>query len=159
MQLLEEDPRLSEGQSGNEHQSGNPVAAICYKIDSGQPVFCFVKSSAGLRIFPKGKVKKGEAAWYAAMREAKEEAGVIGKICHDELTRFSYFRPKKQERETTTAFLLEVTGELRPSEKKRDPVWWDIEKALRKFSKKKYSDNVDEYTRVLELALESISLP
>ncbi len=150
---------MSNDRIDGEEQTRDPVAAICYKLDSGRIVFCFVRSSAGSRIFPKGKVKKGESAWHAAEREAEEEAGVTGVIRREELTTYSYFRPKRKTREQIRAFLLEVSCEQPPSENKRDPVWWDFDKALRKFSKKKYSENEQEYIRVLRLALDSIPLP
>ena len=136
---------------------GDQVAAICYRRVSSGVEFCFIKSSSGRRIFPKGKVEEGERPWDSAAREAKEEAGVLGTVAQQPLTTFWYDRPKRGTHELVTAYLLEVVVSEVRSEKGRKPKWWDLEKALEKLSKKKQADNADELKRVLEEAFQAIA--
>lgn len=140
----------------SEPKPGDQVAAICYRRSSTGIEFCFVKSSSGKRIFPKGKVEKGERPWDSAAREAKEEAGVLGTVCRQPLTTFWFNRPKRGTRELVTVYLLEVVVAEGLREKGRKPKWWDLERALEKLSKKKHADNSDELKRVLREAHDAI---
>jgi len=136
---------------------GDQVAAICYRNGSSGVEYCFIKSSSGRRIFPKGRVEKGEDPWNSAAREAKEEAGVLGKVCPATLTSFWYERPKRGTRELVTAYLLEVVVDKVLREDGRKPKWWTLEKALEKLSKKKHASNAEELKRVLREADAAIS--
>ncbi|MFC1639937.1 NUDIX hydrolase, partial [Gemmatimonadota bacterium] len=131
--------------------------AICYRRVPSGVEFCFIRSSSGRRIFPKGKVEEDERPWDSAAREAKEEAGVLGTVAQQPLTTFWYDRPKRGTHELVTAYLLEVVVSEVRSEKGRKPKWWDLERALQKLSKKKQADNADELKRVLEEAFQAIA--
>ena len=141
----------------SEPQPGDQVAAICYRRVSSGVEFCFIKSSSGRRIFPKGKVEEGERPCDSAAREAKEEAGVLGTVVEQPLTTFWYDRPKRGTHETVTAYLLEVVVSEVLREKGRKPKWWSLERALEKLSKKKQADNADELKRVLKEAFQAIA--
>src|SRR5205809_649464 len=56
--------------------------AIIIRLDAQEPKVLLVtaKRNSGNWIFPKGHIEKGETAEAAALREAKEEAGVVGKL-------------------------------------------------------------------------------
>lgn len=136
----------------SEPQPGDQVAAICYRHGSSGVEFCFVKSSSGRRIFPKGKVEEGERPWDSAAREAKEEAGVLGTVHEQPLTTFWLERPNSGTREHVTAYLLEVAAAHGLREEGRKPKWWNIERALEKLSKKKHTANSEELKRVLREA-------
>ena len=140
----------------SEPKPGDQVAAICYRRVPSGVEFCFIKSSSGRRIFPKGKVEEGERPWDSAAREAKEEAGVLGTVVEQPLTTFWYDRPKRGTHEMVTAYLLEVVVSEVLSEKGRKPKWWDLDRALEKLSKKKHADNADELKRVLKEAHQAI---
>jgi 8-oxo-dGTP pyrophosphatase MutT (NUDIX family) len=141
----------------SEPKPGDQVAAIPWRRGASGVEFCFVKSSSGRRIFPKGKVEQGERPWDSAAREAKEEAGVLGTVVQQPLTTFWYDRPKRGTHEMVTAYLLEVVVSEGLREDGRKPKWWDLERALEKLSKKKQADNSDELKRVLTKAHQAIT--
>jgi 8-oxo-dGTP pyrophosphatase MutT (NUDIX family) len=135
---------------------GDQVAAVCYRKGAEGVEYCLVKTSSGRRIFPKGKVEKGENPWDSAAREAKEEAGVLGDVRRDALTTFWLERPKRGTRELVTAYLLEVVVDKVLREEGRKPKWWTLDKAVEKLSKKKNSANAEELERVLREAQSAI---
>ena len=104
------------------------VAAICYKQDKSNIEFLLVRTSDGLRwTFPKGHVETGESPEEAATREAKEEAGVIGKVRAKPITEYSFplqSAGRSSEKERVVAFLLEVT-----KEQAREPTWFKPQEA------------------------------
>lgn len=155
-------PKLAEASISSSNTFADPgpgdqVAAICYRETDTGVEYCFIKSSSGKRIFPKGKVEKGERPWDSAAREAKEEAGVLGTIDQHPLTTFEFERPKRGSRELVTAYLLRVVVSEGTREKGRNPKWWGFDRALEKLSKKKQSANSDELSRVLREAHEVIT--
>ena len=143
---------LETNAQSSEPGPGDQVAAICYRRSDSGAEFCFIKSSSGRRIFPKGKVEKGEKPWDSAAREAKEEAGVLGNVSPQPLTTFWFERPKRGTRELVTGYLLEVVVDKVLRESGRKPRWWTLERALEKLSKKKQADNAEELKRVLREA-------
>ena len=135
---------------------GDQVAAVCYRRGSDGYEFLFVKTSSGRRVFPKGKVERGENPWDSAAREAKEEAGVLGNVSEQPLTTFWFERPKRGTRELVTVYLLEVVVDKVLREDGRKPRWWSLERALEKLSKKKQAANAEELKRVLREAHASV---
>ncbi len=148
---------ISSRNTSTDPGPGDQVAAVCYRKTESGVEYCFIKSSSGRRIFPKGKVEKGEQPWDSAAREAKEEAGVLGTVSQRPLTTFEFERPKRGTRELVTAYLLKVVVSEGAREKGRNPTWWDFDRALEKLSKKKQSANSDELSRVLREAHEVIT--
>ena len=63
----------------------SPIAqagAVVVRLDGAEPLFLLVKARRDPRvwIFPKGHVEDGETVQDTALREAQEEAGVIGRV-------------------------------------------------------------------------------
>jgi 8-oxo-dGTP pyrophosphatase MutT (NUDIX family) len=58
------------------------AGAVVVRLDGAEPRFLLVKArrDPGVWIFPKGHVEDGETAEQTALREAQEEAGVIGRV-------------------------------------------------------------------------------
>ena len=58
------------------------AGAVVVRRDGPEPLFLLVKARRDPRvwIFPKGHVEDGETAEQTALREAQEEAGVIGRV-------------------------------------------------------------------------------
>lgn len=107
------------------------AAAICYRwINAPERTleFLFVRTNTDRRwIIPKGWIEKGESPSDAAIREAREEAGVEGRITG----RLESFHHGPN---IISPWLLEVTsmGSEKPAE--RTSAWFDLRaarKALR----------------------------
>ena len=80
-------------------------ACVCpYRYRDGSLEICLITSSNGRRWgFPKGTIEPGETLEQAAMKEAREEAGLIGSL-HDEP--LGSFRYEKSGRKLSVTVLL-----------------------------------------------------
>ena len=97
--------------------------------EAGGLEFLLVRTSNGERwTFPKGTVERGESRSEAAEREAREEAGVTGRIGADPLGVYRY-APSRRGFDDVTAFLLEVGRDGLRAEDGRDPTWLGFEAA------------------------------
>lgn len=107
------------------------VAAIAYRAaDSGdKPQFRLVttKGDETKWTFPKGHVEEGEKPWEAAAREAKEEAGVVGRVEHKALARYRY--PTRTGERCVRAFLLDAEATVDAEEAFRRAGWFSFDEA------------------------------
>jgi 8-oxo-dGTP pyrophosphatase MutT (NUDIX family) len=135
------------------------VAAICYRPKGDSIELLLVRSDGRRWIFPKGGVKNGEEPWFAAQREAFEEAGVVGNVAHEALTVFLHYkRGLKQSGQELRimAFPLLVRDIEPPGEKHRKPTWFtvkDAEQALVQDRTFKYADELRRVIRETVAAL------
>jgi 8-oxo-dGTP pyrophosphatase MutT (NUDIX family) len=109
--------------------------AIVVRLDGKKPRVLLVTSKRNRRnwIFPKGHIEKGETAEAAALREAKEEAGVVGKVIGPAgILEYGFMGVKAR----VEYFLAELTREAGPPEDGREKVWCDLEEALDRLSYK-----------------------
>jgi 8-oxo-dGTP pyrophosphatase MutT (NUDIX family) len=60
---------------------------------AGDMVVLITARSSGRWIIPKGYIEKGMSPAESAAKEAWEEAGIIGRVRHDEIGIYSYRRP------------------------------------------------------------------
>jgi 8-oxo-dGTP pyrophosphatase MutT (NUDIX family) len=113
------------------HQSG----AIVLRFDRKEPKVLLVTAKRNPQnwIFPKGHIEKGETAEAAALREVKEEAGVLGRLLGPAGTLEYGFMGVKARVEY---FIAEFTGEAGPPEDGRARVWCGLEEALERLSYK-----------------------
>jgi 8-oxo-dGTP pyrophosphatase MutT (NUDIX family) len=135
------------------------AAAVCYRRADSGIEFLLVRTKGGKYwTFPKGhiKVKQKEAPWYAAKREAGEEAGVDGSIDREPFTRYAYFKGKGAREEIITAFLMHVTSEREPDEPGRNPQWFTPEAAVQKLSEGRHKKFIIEHRRVIDEALSRL---
>lgn len=96
---------------------------------AGGMEFLLVRTSQGGRwTFPKGRVEAGESMSEAAAREAREEAGVSGRVGSEPLGVYRY-APSRNGYDDVTAFLLEVKRDGLEAEAGRDPTWLGFEAA------------------------------
>jgi 8-oxo-dGTP pyrophosphatase MutT (NUDIX family) len=113
------------------HQSG----AIVVRLDGKEPKVLLVTSKRNSQnwIFPKGHIEKGETAEAAALREAREEGGVIGKaIGPAGVLEYGFLGAKAR----VEYFLAEFTREAGPPENGRARVWCVLEEALERLNYK-----------------------
>ena len=136
------------------------VAAICYRRDIRGIEFLLVRTSDGLRwTFPKGHIEKGESPEKAAEREAKEEAGVIGKVRSKPVVEYSFplqGSGPSTRKEKVTAFLLEVTAEISSQEQARDPTWFKLREAKRKLAECREREFAVEHELAVDAAVKEI---
>lgn len=153
--------RLMEAYEGMTKQAGDspvarrdrPVAAaICYRTRRNDLEFLLVRTSDGRRwTFPKGHVEVGETLPAAAAREAKEEAGVRGRLDPEPVTSYRYPDARIGARDVT-AYLLAVQDQRSPAERHRKPKWGDKRRTLQRLVKNRAEEFGYEHERVLAAA-------
>jgi len=106
------------------------VAAVAVRERAaGGSEFLLVRTSNGERwTFPKGHRERGETLAQAAAREAREEAGVRGRVEPKPFAHYRYARVSGPER-PVAAFRLIVEREGLAAESGRDPRWFGFEAA------------------------------
>jgi 8-oxo-dGTP pyrophosphatase MutT (NUDIX family) len=113
------------------HQSG----AIVVRLDKSEPRILLVSAKRNPRnwIFPKGHIEKGESPESAALRETREEAGVVGKMIGPAgILEYRFLGVKAR----VEYFLVQFTREAGPPEEGRARVWCGVEDALERLSYK-----------------------
>jgi 8-oxo-dGTP pyrophosphatase MutT (NUDIX family) len=109
--------------------------AIVVRLDGKKPRVLLVTAKRNPRnwIFPKGHIEKGETAPAAALREAKEEAGVVGKLIGPAgVLEYGFMGVNAR----VEYFLAELTRETGPPEDGRERVWCELDEALERLSYK-----------------------
>ncbi len=110
------------------------VAALPVRRNNGKTEVLLVTSrDTGRWIIPKGWQMKGLKAYEAAAREAKEEAGVEGKINPKAIGRFSYVKAERSSEGAidVTVFLLSVRKECKRWREagQRERAWFPVDDA------------------------------
>jgi 8-oxo-(d)GTP phosphatase len=144
--------------AGDEH-SRQVVAAVPSGFEDGEPRLLVVRTSWGdMWTFPKGKVEPGESRRDAAIREAREEAGVHGVIEERPFTTYRYL--SKHGDDGVRAYLLhsDPAEELLPAEPERQPEWVSAVEARRRLRQGREQVYADEQERVLDEALARLEL-
>ena len=104
------------------------VAAVCYRRQGEGIEFLLVRTSSGKWIFPKGRAHDLLSDSEAALREAWEEAGVLGCIQPECFHTFWYSKGAGPDFDDTAvlmkAYLLEVLHQYEPVEEDRSPTWF-----------------------------------
>jgi 8-oxo-dGTP pyrophosphatase MutT (NUDIX family) len=107
--------------------------AIVVRFDTAEPEVLLVTSrrSPGHWIFPKGHIERGETAEAGALREALEEAGVVGKsIGRAGVLEHRFLGIKRR----IDYFLAELVREAGPPEDGRKRAWCGYDEALERLS-------------------------
>lgn len=105
------------------------VAAIPFRLDThgGFEVMLVTSRTTKRFIVPKGWPMKGKSGRKAAMTEAQEEAGVLGKILKEPAGTYSYWKrlANRFVHVDVIVYLLEVTEELADWQeaKRRQRAW------------------------------------
>jgi 8-oxo-dGTP pyrophosphatase MutT (NUDIX family) len=113
------------------HQAGS----IVVRLDGSEPQVLLVtaKRRRGSWIFPKGHIEKGETPEAAALRETREEAGVIGKLIGPAgILEYGFLGAKAR----VEYFLVQFSREAGPPEDGRKRIWCDPDDAFERLSYK-----------------------
>ena len=89
------------------------AGSIVVRLDGKEPEVLLVTGKRNPKswIFPKGHIEKGETAEAAALRETREEAGVLGKLIGPAgVLEYGFLGAKAR----VEYFLLEFTGDAGP---------------------------------------------
>lgn len=102
------------------------VQSVGREFDEGEVLWLVVRHSGhGKWIFPKGNVEKGEKSEEAAVRETKEETGVLARVV-DRLSETKYFYVLSGERifKTVRFFLMEFISETGDHDSEVSEIAW-----------------------------------
>ena len=103
--------------------------AVLVRLDGKEPKVLLVtsKRNRGKWIFPKGHVEKGETPEIAALREAREEAGVVGRLVGPAgVLEYGFLGAKAR----VDYFVAMFTREAGPPEDGRARRWCALDEAL-----------------------------
>ena len=111
------------------------AGSIVFRLDSKEPQVLLVTARRNPRnwIFPKGHIEKGETPEEAALRETREEAGIIGDlIAPAGILEYGFLGAKAR----VEYFLVQFRGEAGPPEDGRQRTWCRLEDALERLNYK-----------------------
>lgn len=88
-------------------------AAVCWRLGSENLIDVLLVTSrdTGRWVIPKGNIEKGEQLHHCAQREAREEAGVIGRVSKKAIGQFTYLKDPKRLPFVVSVFPLMVEKE------------------------------------------------
>lgn len=139
------------------------VAAVPYSLRGRDIRLLIVRTKDGTRwTFPKGHVERDETQREAAQREAREEAGAVGKSQKSPLTHYLYPRSSRgalnEESYCVRVYLLEVTREEEPKDGRdvRTPEWVTVPEARRRLVLRRSRKYAREHRRVLRIAVRAL---
>lgn len=113
-------------------------AALCYRLNKGKPQILLITSRGTKRwIIPKGWPMSDRPPGGAALQEAYEEAGVIGRVTDAPLGMYSYIKTLSQGRAlpcvgVVYAVHVDAMKGHFPEEGERRLKWFSRKKAARK---------------------------
>ncbi len=118
-------------------------SAIPYRVRDGRTEFLLITSLKGNWIFPKGIVEPGESPEETALKEAREEAGIDGKLHAPPLG--SYSHVKWDTLCEVVVFLLEVETEVPswPEMAERRRAWFGADEARKAIKSRKLGEMLD----------------
>ncbi|MFA9381135.1 MAG: bis(5'-nucleosyl)-tetraphosphatase [Acetanaerobacterium sp.] len=128
--------------------------ALVYRCINGQPELLLIRHKAGGHwSFPKGHVEAGETEQDTALREVREETGLIIAL-KDGFRESVCYRPRPDISKTVVYFIgMKVSGELRAQEEEvADIAWVPFSQAGEQLT---YSND----RRLLSLAQQHLSPP
>jgi len=111
------------------------AGSIVIRLDSKEPQVLLVTARRNPRnwIFPKGHIEKGETPEEAALRETREEAGVVGDlIAPAGILEYGFLGAKAR----VEYFLVQFRREAGPPEDGRQRTWCRLEDALERLNYK-----------------------
>jgi len=111
------------------------AGSIVVRLDGKEPQVLLVTARRNPKnwIFPKGHIEKGETSEAAALRETKEEAGVIGEVIGPAgVLEYGFLGAKAQ----VEYFLLQFKRDAGNPEDGRQRTWCRLEDALERLSYK-----------------------
>ena len=104
------------------------AGGVVFKADGGETRYLLVRANSPAEewVLPKGHIEPGETAEDAALREVREETGVVAEIC--EFIDFTTFTAAK-ERVCVANYLMSAVSEGESVEA-RTSQWGNLEDAL-----------------------------
>ena len=111
------------------------AGSIVIRLDSKEPQVLLVTARRNPRnwIFPKGHIEKGETPEEAALRETREEAGVVGDlIAPAGILEYGFLGANAR----VEYFLVQFRREAGPPEDGRQRTWCRLEDALERLNYK-----------------------
>ena len=108
-------------------------------IDHGSVLLIRTRTRGGKAVwtFPKGRIRRGEAFWEAALREIREETGYLCRLKQKlQATNYTFHSDTTQIRKTVHWFLVEPIRQAGPPNPRevKEIGWFTLSEALEKLT-------------------------
>ncbi|UOF88918.1 NUDIX domain-containing protein [Fodinisporobacter ferrooxydans] len=132
------------------------AGGIVFQKINGSYDILFIRDRYGKLSLPKGHVEPGETTKEAALREVREETGMIGQIVSDVVGSVTYVFDHPgfgQIEKQVTFYLIEaVGGDLQPQLSEiRQALWLPLEDAYELQLAEGYNNNTDVLRQAIEM--------
>jgi 8-oxo-dGTP pyrophosphatase MutT (NUDIX family) len=134
------------------------AGAVCWKRCDEQLLFVLVQTEKCEWTFPKGKIEEGDTPLETALEEARQEAGVRGKLDGQPLT--EYMPSPEEDGKPVPVYLLQVETQGRPRKKERKyrhPGFFNAESAIGLLAQRRGPFYAKEHERVIKAALRVLN--
>lgn len=125
------DPPASE----TPHQAG----AIPFRWEQGRLQICLITTRRNRRkwIIPKGAIERGDTPHQTALKEAQEEAGLLGRLIPEPLGQYQYKKLGRWLSVQVYALEVQESQEYWDEVNRRRRRWFEADEALEMVSRKK----------------------
>jgi 8-oxo-dGTP pyrophosphatase MutT (NUDIX family) len=146
-------------------QVARQIGALPLRREADGTQFVLLITSRDTRrwIIPKGWPWPEAEDWIAATQEAREEAGIVGRVQQDAIGSFTYEKrhPKGPMLVRVTVYLLEVAGMLEdwPEKSERERAWFTLADAARAVTEPELAALLNGLVPSASTALPSLDAP
>ena len=127
---------------------GNQAAALPYRFEDGALQFLLITSLRSKRwILPKGNIELGEAPREAALREAREEAGIVGEAGPFLLGTYQYISEGRKHLVQTFPLRVEELQAEWPDKRERRREWFSVATAVDEVKEDQLKQIMLEFSR------------
>ena len=142
---------------GKKRQNGDKfkqASAVPYRCRGGEIEFCLITSRSKRRwCFPKGIIDPGETPLEAALKEAEEEAGLVGEICGPPLGNYEYSKWDRSLSVVVMLMKVHAAADEWEESQLRDRRWAGLEDAMNLLGRRRLQEFLLQAAERLEVGV------
>ena len=137
--MSEESSARKHDISAQQEQPPQQAGAIPFRWEQGRLQICLITTRRNRRkwIIPKGAIERGDTPRQTALKEAQEEAGLLGRLIPEPLGQYQYKKLGRWLSVQVYALEVEESQEYWDEVNRRRRRWFEADEALEMVSRKK----------------------